>query len=206
VVEPRTNAQDVTSPSLLRRIRDPQDSGSWQVFVQTYGPLVYAYCRRSRLEENDAADVSQEVLMRVSNALKSFEYDPEKGRFRYWLGRIVLNEISRFFKSKGKRQSIDANLASGPGMDGIAGEEHWNEHFQTAILDSALKRIESEFEPETWKAFEAAWLQDLPSNEVAQRLSIQVEKVYVAKSRVLKRLKEELLLLCEDIPSIARLQ
>jgi RNA polymerase sigma-70 factor (ECF subfamily) len=190
---------DVTHPSLLLRVRNADDAAAWETFVRIYGPLIYSYCRRKNLQENDAADVAQEVLTRVSKAIRTFEYDPNKGRFRDWLGRITHNEIVRLLQAKGKNpQDIgeDNNVELVAGDSGSA----WDDHFHAALLDAALKRIESEFEPETWRAFRAVWIETQSPTQAAAELGISVEKTYVAKSRVLKRLQAELLVLCEDIP------
>jgi RNA polymerase sigma-70 factor, ECF subfamily len=193
---------DVTHPSLLLRVRNADDAAAWETFVRIYGPLIYSYCRRKNLQENDAADVAQEVLTRVSKAIRTFEYDPNKGRFRDWLGRITHNEIVRLLQSKGKNpQEIgeDNNVELVAGDSGSA----WDDHFHAALLDTALKRIENEFEPETWRAFRAVWIEAQSPTQAAAELGISVEKTYVAKSRVLKRLQAELLVLCEDIPLFA---
>ncbi|MFN7842548.1 MAG: RNA polymerase sigma factor [Pirellula sp.] len=193
---------DVTHPSLLLRVRNADDAAAWETFVRIYGPLIYSYCRRKNLQENDAADVAQEVLTRVSKAIRTFEYDPNKGRFRDWLGRITHNEIVRLLQAKGKNpQDIgeDNNVELVAGDSGSA----WDDHFHAALLDAALKRIESEFEPETWRAFRAVWIETQSPTQAAAELGISVEKTYVAKSRVLKRLQAELLVLCEDIPLFA---
>jgi RNA polymerase sigma-70 factor (ECF subfamily) len=193
---------DVTHPSLLLRVRNADDAAAWETFVRIYGPLIYSYCCRKNLQENDAADVAQEVLTRVSKAIRTFEYDPNKGRFRDWLGRITHNEIVRLLQAKGKNpQDIgeDNNVELVAGDSGSA----WDDHFHAALLDAALKRIESEFEPETWRAFRAVWIETQSPTQAAAELGISVEKTYVAKSRVLKRLQAELLVLCEDIPLFA---
>lgn len=157
------------------------------------------------LQESDAADVSQEVMLRVSQALRGFDYDPALGRFRHWLGRIVRNEISRFCKKRGGPSgAVSASDASGHGSEEIAGEAIWDEHFHAALLEAAIGRIEPSFEPATWNAFRAVWMEDRTPESVAHELGVSVEKIYVAKSRVLKRLREELLVLCEDIPNIAK--
>src|SRR5581483_7082886 len=70
-----------THASLLLRLRDLHDAGAWELFVTTYGPLIYRYCRRQGLQEADTSDVTQEVLGQVSRSIATFEYQPERGRF-----------------------------------------------------------------------------------------------------------------------------
>ncbi len=79
-----------TNPSLLIRLRDVRDSQAWALFVEVYGPLIISYCQRKNLQDSDAADVSQEVLKTLCKALRGFEYQPERGRFRDWLGKSLI--------------------------------------------------------------------------------------------------------------------
>src|SRR5688500_7177705 len=85
-----------TRASLLLRLRDPQDGDAWRLFADTYAPLVYRHCRRQGLQEADAADVAQEVLTQVARSIGTFEYRPERGRFRDWLGAVVRSKLARF--------------------------------------------------------------------------------------------------------------
>jgi RNA polymerase sigma-70 factor, ECF subfamily len=191
-METPVSTGDITHPSLLLRVRNATDATAWDAFVRIYGPLIYSYCRRKNLQENDAADVAQEVLTRVSKAIRNFEYDPTKGRFRDWMGRITHNEIVRFQQCRNhqNKQISDGNVlevVSGPSVSA------WDEHFQAVLLEAALQRIESQFETETWRAFRAVWIENQTPTQVAGDLGIDIEKIYVAKSRVLKRLRSELL-------------
>jgi RNA polymerase sigma factor (sigma-70 family) len=202
----RESIDDATRPSLLLRVRDSGDAAAWGVFLEIYGPIVYSYCRRSSLQETDASDVSQEVMIRVSHAIQRFEYDPARGSFRHWLGRVTRNEIARFFQSKARQpETLDASDLATDKTSGIPSESTWDEHFHTALLDAAIRRIEPLFEPSTWQAFESVWIEDRTPEAASEILGVPVEKIYVAKSRVLKRLREELLLLCEDIPNFQRI-
>jgi len=76
-----------TNPSLLLRLRDVHDHQAWALFVEVYGPLIISYCQRKNLQDYDAADVSQEVLKTLCKTLRVFEYQPDRGRFRNWLGK-----------------------------------------------------------------------------------------------------------------------
>src|SRR6516165_8924891 len=89
-----------TRPSLLLRIRDPRDAEAWQTFVDVYGRLVYRHCRGRGLPHEDAENVTQEVFAQVSQAIRRFDYRPEAGRFRGWLGTVTRNEINRFLKKE----------------------------------------------------------------------------------------------------------
>lgn len=93
-------SDSLTRPSLLLRLRDARDAQAWQTFVDVYGPLVFGHCRRRGLQHPDAQDVTQKVFAQVVQAIRSFEYRPEIGRFRDWLGTVVRHEIFRFLKTR----------------------------------------------------------------------------------------------------------
>jgi RNA polymerase sigma factor (sigma-70 family) len=196
-------ASRLTSPSLLVRIRDAQDVASWRTFVDLYAPLIYRYCRRRGLQDADAADVGQEVLLQVARSIRTFEYQPERGRFRDWLGTVIHGKLVRWREKHGR----DVNGAAGPDSEqflaGVVSPEadtEWAAQFHAHVLGAALERIRPRFEPATWRAFELTWVEDRPAAEAAAAAGLQVAAVYVAKSRVLKQLRDEVLLLAEDIP------
>jgi RNA polymerase sigma-70 factor (ECF subfamily) len=195
-----TASSDSTRPSLILRIKDARDDDAWATFVETYAPLVYRYCRRQGAQDSDAADVAQEVMAEVARSVRAFEYQPERGRFRDWLGVVTRTRLLNHLRS-GRRAARD--LAGGPldGQDptGDPGPE-WAEEFHAQVLRTALDRIRPSFEPATWRAFERVWIDREPAPLAAQALGMPVEKVWVAKSRVLKRLREEVIVLAEDIP------
>jgi RNA polymerase sigma-70 factor (ECF subfamily) len=184
-----------TSASLLLRIRDPRDGSAWVSFVAVYAPLVTGHCRRKGLQDADAADVAQNVMTRVSNAIRTFEYEPQRGRFRSWLGTITANEIAT--------QRMKSGRQPGTGNEAVnveAADPEWNRDFTEHVLAVAMDRIRGEFEPATWQSFEASWIRREPPVEIATRLGTAIHAVYVNKSRVLKRLETEVIRLAEDLP------
>jgi len=198
-----------TRPSLLVQIRDPEDAAAWRTFVAIYSPLVFRYCRRNRLQDSDASDVVQEVMAQVARSIRGFTYQPEKGRFRDWLGVVTRTKMWEHirFRDRAARGSggdehdeLLAHLAS-PEADTA-----WTVEFQAGILRVALERVRPCFEPATWRVFERIWLEDHPASEVGCDAGMTIDAVYVAKSRVLKRLREEVIALAEDLPLVATAQ
>lgn len=190
---------DATRPSLLLRIRDPQDADSWSNFVDLYSPLLLRYARKRGLQEADAADVTQDVLVQLAKSIRSFEYRPERGRFRDWLGTVVRHRVLRFFK----REANQARRADGEWLDDLPATQQdsdWSDAFNAHILNAALEHVQPHFEETTWEAFRLAWLEQQPATTVAEKLDVPVAGVYLAKSRVLKRLREEVMLIAEDWP------
>ncbi|MFO0936375.1 MAG: sigma-70 family RNA polymerase sigma factor [Gemmataceae bacterium] len=186
-----------TSASLLLQIRDARNQGAWETFTSVYEPLIRGYCTRKGLQHADASDVAQEVMSRVSRAMQSFEYKPERGRFRHWLGTITANEIASHMTRTGRKSIAGQCVEQIP-----VGDPHWNREFTDHILKVAMDRIRGEFEPVTWSTFEAVWLRKEHSQTVAEAHGIAIHSVYVNKSRVLKRLEAEVMKLAEDLPFI----
>jgi len=188
-----------THPSLLIRLRDLQDRQAWAMFVEVYAPLIFSYCRSRNLQDSDAADVSQEVLTAVSRALPSFEYQSERGRFRDWLGVVTHRELLQFWKRTNRiRRNQSANGQDQ--IEKIADTRNWESHFHAELLQLAIHRIQREFEAETWSIFQRLWIENESPNDVASSMQIKIGSVYVAKSRVLKRLRSEVLMLSDDLP------
>jgi RNA polymerase sigma factor (sigma-70 family) len=196
-----------TRPSLLLRLRDAQDGASWQTFVDVYAPLVYRYCRGRGLQDADAADVSQEVLVQVAQSLRTFEYNPERGRFRDWLGTVTRSKITRFREKQGPAAGTGGNETNSTLAEAAApvADAEWTAEFNAGVLRAALARARPCFEPATWQAFERVWLEHRSADETAHELGLPMDVVYQAKSRVLKRLRQEVLELAEDLPQMVPL-
>ena len=182
-----------TSASLLMRIRDGRDGDAWDDFVGVYAPLVRRYCVRKGLQEADAADVAQEVMLRVSQSIGSFEYSPERGRFRGWLGAVTANEIASN-RTRTKRMPTEEF------PENSAVDAGWHQDFTDHVLGLAIDRIRGDYDAKSWSVFEATWLRRESPVEVAATLGMAIHAVYVWKSRILKRLESEVMRLAEDMP------
>ncbi len=187
-------SNQTTPPSLLDRIRDHDDTSAWETFCDVYSPLLYDYCRKRGLQASDAADIVQEVLIRVAKGILKFEYDPNRGRFRDWLFKIVFHEICRMAQRKKKANSPTENVFE----ISVQEDRDWDEHFHNHILRTALERIRPRFESCTWDAFTLVWLKNEPVQAVATTLDRPLDFVYLSKSRVLKRLRLEVEQLADE--------
>lgn len=186
----------VTRASLLIRLRDHADHGAWREFVDVYGPVIYGFARKRGLQDADAADLMQDVLRSVTNAIGRLDYDPRQGSFRGWLFTITRNKVfnllsSRRGKARGSGDSgtlaqLHAEPDQTPGLDAV-----WEADYQRQIAALALQSIEAEFQPKTWTAFWRTAVNGEPAGDVGRELSMSPGAVYVAKSRVLARLKDE---------------
>ena len=191
---------DTTRLTLLLRLRDRSDKLSWEEFHDRYGELLYRYARGRGASHVDAEDVVQEVEMSLFKAMSGFEYDAGKGRFRSYLRSAVVHAM-------GRRASKHAR--EHPGLDprvldyAIAEEEatadgQWEREWRRHRLRWALRSLVDELEERTLHAFQLHALAGLSVEETADQLGLSRASVYQAKSRVLKRVKEQLDLLDSD--------
>jgi RNA polymerase sigma-70 factor (ECF subfamily) len=188
-----------TRPSLLVRIRDPHDTESWKTFVSVYSPVVYRFCRSRGLQDADAEDVTQEVLAEVAKSIGAFRYQPQRGRFRDWLWTVTRRMLGRFSK---KRAGAVPGLPDEE-LDRVAtgaADAEWTDDFNAQVLRTALDNVRPHFEAHTWRAFELTWLENRPAAQAAAELGMVIDAVYLAKSRVLKRLEQEFRELVDDVP------
>ncbi len=174
-----------TRPSLIVRLVQGNDEAAWNVFHRVYGPLIRRHCLRCGLQDADAAEVTQEVLLDVVRGISRFRYDPARGSFRGWLGTLTYRHLCRFW-----RRRRPASLDGSPHAFSI--EDHrgrWNVDVDAHVLQQALQQVQVQVEGATWTAFQRTWLDGQPPADVALELNRSVDWVYVAKSRVLKRLR-----------------
>jgi RNA polymerase sigma factor (sigma-70 family) len=181
-----------TRPSLLVRLRDPRDGQAWELFVRLYAPLIYGLARRRGLQDADAADLTQEVLRTVANALPDFEYDPARGRFQNWLYAVVRTRLSNFLQARRARpdQGRGDTIALEEIERADPAEVWWEQEYQRQVFARAVERVRPAVEPHTWEAFQRTALADLPARQVAGDLGMSVAAVYMARSRVLARLRD----------------
>jgi RNA polymerase sigma-70 factor (ECF subfamily) len=191
-----------TRASLLVRIRDLRDREAWTQFVEIYAPLVHQMARRSGLQDADASDLTQDVLRSVARSAERLDYDPHKGTFRGWLYTVTRNALCRFFEAQRRLPRGSGDQAVQAWLEGRAVPEptssDWDEEYQKRLLACAADRVQPSFEPATWQAFWRTAVEGEPVKEVASSLGISVGAVYIARSRVLSRLREEVGQLAEE--------
>ncbi len=188
-----------TRPSLLVRLRDHKDENAWQQFLDIYAPLVHALARHRGLQDADAADLTQEVLQRVARSAKSFSYDPKRGSFRGWLLKVTQNQLHDFFARKHRQPLGSGDSQVGKMLQAVADpsceEEYWNREHQWSLVRWAAEQVKAEFRENTWKAFVQTALEQKDPAVVASQLGASTGAVYIAKSRVLARVRQ----LIEDL-------
>jgi RNA polymerase sigma-70 factor (ECF subfamily) len=182
---------DRTPASLLERLQVAPDEQAWVRLVDLYTPLLYGWTRRLGLPAQDAGDLVQDVLTVLVQKLPEFTYDRHK-RFRGWLWTILLNK----WRDIRRRERAAPVVADNPSLSDLADpnepqalDEAEYRHY---LVGRALDLMRSEFQPTTWQACWEYVVVGRPAAEVAAQLGTSVAAIYVAKSRVLSRLRREL--------------
>ncbi len=195
-----------TRPSLLLRLRQPDDSAAWVEFVSLYGPVIAEWCRRRNLQASDSEDIIQAVLLRLARRMQTFSYDPVKGTFRAYLHTLAKYAINDFYAKKQERGSGDTRVLAS--LETIEARDELlvqlDQQFDYELLAEAISRIQRRVERQTWEAFELTAMQGIAAAEAASRLEISIASVYKSKSRMVKLLREELALLDSDSESSGR--
>ena len=184
-----------TRASLLVGVRDAGNRQAWEEFVELYAPLVYAYAVRNRLQDADAADFTQDAMLNLMRALRSFDYDRSRGTFRGWLVTVLRNHLNRYWEKSSR-------LFQGSGDSDVfrqlselpthADDEAWESEVKLSMFHWAAQRVRVEFRPNSWNAFWQTTVEGQAIDTVAQQLSMSTGAVYVARSRVLARIRYEI--------------
>jgi RNA polymerase sigma-70 factor (ECF subfamily) len=193
-----------TSPTLLGRLRQqPSDQAAWEQFVERYGGLILAWCRQAQLQDADIEDITQIVLIKLTDKLKTFAYDPSKS-FRGWLRTLTRHAWSDFVESRQRAgrgsgdSEVEQLLHTLPARDNLVAR--LEEQFDREVLEEASVRIRRRVEPSSWEAFQLTAVEGMTAAEAATRLGKGVAAVFKARRRVQKMLEEEVRKLEGDGP------
>jgi RNA polymerase sigma-70 factor (ECF subfamily) len=184
-----------TRGTLLAAIKNPDNRVAWEEFVLIYRPVIYRMARRRGMQDADAQDVTQNILVRISTAIEKYEQEPGK-KFRSWLRRVARNAIftvvSQFRLDAAKGGSVAHDLLSeqvdvAPEFEQEIEKEYLREQFLRA---AAIVR--SDVHPETWQSFELTVVQGHSCTKAAELTGKSIGAVYAARSRIVKRLREQI--------------
>ena len=184
-----------TSATLLGRLRQfPPDQVAWAQFADRYGRRIYGWCRQWDLQEADAEDLTQGVLLKLAEKMRAFEYDPGRS-FRAWLKTVTRHawldtaSARKAAVAAGGSLALDLLQAVEAREDLV---ERLGEEFDRELLDEAMARVRARVVPRTWEAFERTALQGESGADAGRALGMKVATVFVAKSKVQKMIQEEL--------------
>jgi RNA polymerase sigma factor (sigma-70 family) len=186
----------LTRASLLVRIQDPSDAEAWRQFFELYAPVVYGFARKRGLQDADAADLMQDVLRSVAGAAGRLNYDPAKGSFRGWLYSVTRNKIFNFLDKRRRRERASGDSGAHRRLEELPAPEddraEFDRDYERRRFAWASERVREEFQPATWQAFWLTAVDGLSAKDAGGKLKMSPGAVYVAKSRVIARLREEI--------------
>lgn len=179
-----------TPASLLERLRRPDEHDAWLRFVQLYTPLLCFWARRVHVPAAEIPDLVQEVFVVLVRKFPDFNYDPDKS-FRAWLQTLTVNKWRELQRRQRPTVSINGALHAdvAASADGNSVDDA---EYRSVLAARALQLMRTDFEPTTWQACWKHTVEGTPAKEVATQLGISPAAVYVAKARVLSRLRQEL--------------
>lgn len=186
---------DGTRRSLLIRARSG-DPAAWAAFTTLYRPLILGWLRRQGVPAGELDDLVQEILLSVVQSLPRFDHPGRAGAFRAWLRAITSNCVREHLR-KGRqtpRATGDTDFQEVLGQLEDSSSElarEWDREHNLHLTQALLDILKTEFEPRTWQAFDLFALQGRPAAEVAAELGLTPNAVFIAKSRILTRLREE---------------
>jgi RNA polymerase sigma-70 factor (ECF subfamily) len=185
-----------TRASLLERLgRTPTDPEAWREFAIHYGAIVLDWCRKWQLQDADAQDVTQNVMLKVAEKMRSFAYDPGKS-FRGWLRTLAHHAWADFVASRQRPgrgtgdSAVERLLDSAQARDELTHE--LEAQYDRELLEIASQVVRLRVNPQTWDAFRLTAVDGLSGTETAERLKMSVAHVFTARHRVQTMLREEI--------------
>ena len=184
-----------TRHSLLLRLKDHSDQHAWQEFVEIYQPFMMQMIRRQGLQEADALEVCQEMLVTLTRQVEKWQPDPSQGSFRGWLYRVSKNQVINYVSRRKYRPQSAQSSGQHEALNSLATNDEIHDEFvetefRRHLFQWAAKRVRPHFAETTWNAFWLSCVEGLTTDEVASRLGITRGKVYVSRCRVLVKLRE----------------
>ena len=181
-----------TRPSLILRLKDLHDVQAWNDFAEIYEPLVYRLARKLGMQHADALEAKQEVMLHLVHVVENWQQRPG-GSFRGWLYRVARNVMLRHLEQRRRDPKGTGDTQQHVLLAEIEAPEltaEFDVEFKRQVFAWTSRRVRAEVEPTTWQAFWRTYVDGVPVSEVAAQLGISKGNVYVARSRVMKRLRE----------------
>ena len=185
-----------TRASLILRIANSEDAQAWEEFLRLYQPVVYRLACRQGLQHADAEELVQEVMLSIARKVEDWDPDPERGRFRHWLFRIARNQIinqlsRRKYQTWGTGQSGIQSLLEQQIDPAGSLSELFEIEYRRSLFQHAAQLVQAAVAERTWNAFWLSAVREVPMSEVAQQLAMSLGSVYIARNRVIARLRAE---------------
>lgn len=184
---------DETHQSLLFRAQSGE-TAAWKDLTDLYRPLILVWLKRQGVRATDVEDLSQEILLTVVKHLPSFQHSGRRGAFRSWLRTILCSRTADYWRATDAR--TEGTGGSSAAIHEIADPEsdlnrRWDEEHDRYVIQCLLDLVQKSFEPPTLQAFRRVAIDGMSGAEAAQELGLSVHAVYLAKARVLQRIRQE---------------
>lgn len=178
-----------TRPSLLKRVKNRADQRAWDEFFRLYWPLLVGFARSRGLERADAEDVAQDCMNKLAQALRSFDYNRDKGTFKNYLYTLISRQISNKMRARKLKQARTAQLLA---LRADEDKSDWEHQWLRRHFQFGLEAVEGEFSELTIACFKLHTIQGWPVSKITETLSVTANQVYLAKSRVTARLRAKM--------------
>lgn len=182
-----------TRYSLIGKLHDPQNLDAWNEFASIYQPLIFRICRQKGLQYADATDVTQDVMSKVAEAIGKFDAEKPGATFRGWLYRVTRNVVIDFFRRRENKNLAGAKtglLELIQQEPDEAASREFRLEFQRQIFAVVANEVREDVQPKTWQAFWRTEVEHESVSDVAESLRMNAGAVYVARSRVLAKLRK----------------
>lgn len=183
-----------TRPSLILRVRDPNDADAWNQFSTLYRPVILRLARRKGIQTADAEDLAQQVLLSVAGAIERWQPDQQRARFRTWLQTIVrnaiLNAVQRRLPDQAAGGDCDSERFEINPNTRTVDEETLRDEYRRELFQRAAQQIHGEFAEDTWDSFWKTAVQGIDIEALSSQSGRTRGSIYAARSRVMKRLRE----------------
>ena len=177
-----------TRRTLLERVRDPEDEEAWSLFHELYAPLLYRYALGRGLDATDAEEIRDQCLSKIAQRLGSFEYDPDKGKFKAWLHQMARGEVIDHLRRR-RPQQVDTQTLGQMQARELSPPEAWEEEWRRQHLFFGLEKAGRRLPEKTFQAFRMLLVENASVPEVCERLGMNPNQVYKAKGRVLQEVR-----------------
>jgi RNA polymerase sigma-70 factor (ECF subfamily) len=184
----------ITTTKALEELRESNDAAVWRQFQEYFYPVVANFAKAGGLSLADAQDAAQQVMLEFVQAFRAGKYEREKGRLSSWLYGLARRVVQNYRRHLPREQLISDNTSGTAFWDGIADKEStkklWDKEWREMALEKVLQQVRKETDKNVFEAFELYALKGKNVTEVAEQLGISRNAVYIAKSRVLTRLRQ----------------
>lgn len=186
--------QWVTTTQILDDLKFSDNSTAWKTFTDHFYPVIFGFAKNMGLSSTDAEDAAQETIIQFLRLYRNNKFQREKGHLSHWIFGVARNVIRDFIKKKPKEYAIGDNNTQTSFWAAVPDEKAmlhtWETHWQREILNRCLSRVRSQVDKKTYQAFEMYAITQLPVATVCEKLNMTPNAVYIAKNRVLTKMRE----------------